>query len=200
MVVAILCSWTIKFTLSQKPFVTWWYLTQSKVACDIYPSFSSHLVYFSRTWIYLEVRCSWGWCEWIHEHRRALLFFHIERYLHLSLAYSSGTRRAMSGMLPSFQCMEICVINAAPCCSTSVQYVCFSGLFSNVLHVVFLLLARGKDVSYQCLGFKAESLLSWLHVWRLDRSSRLNSIVEDCKVSSLLGELFSFNADSWEWF
>lgn len=153
------------------------------------PPFFSHLVSFPRTWMYLEVRFSWGWCEWIHEHRRAPLFFHMERYLPLSLAYSSGAQRAISGMLLSFLYLEICVIDAISCCSTSVQYVCFSGHFSNVLCVVFLLLARGKDVSCQCLGLKTESLLSWLHVWRLDRSNRLNSIAEDCKVSSLLGEL-----------
>lgn len=58
-------------------------------------------------------------------------------YLSLSLTYPSGTQTAISGLLLSFLYIEICVTNAISSCSASVQHICFSVLFSNVLYVVF---------------------------------------------------------------
>lgn len=58
-------------------------------------------------------------------------------YLLLSLTCPSGTQRAISGLLLSFLYIEICATNAISSCSASVQCLCFSVTFSNVLYVVF---------------------------------------------------------------
>ena len=57
-------------------------------------------------------------------------------------------------------------MNAISCCSTSVRYAWFSVIFSNVL-----LSATGKDLSYQCSGFK----------WNLNRA--------DCMSGGLIGQI-----------
>lgn len=92
-------------------------------------------------------------------------------YLPLSLTYPSGTQRAISGLLLSFLYTEIRATNAISSRSASVQCICFSVTFSNVLHVVFCFWPEEKTFLVNVKDFKQ------------------NLYFADCKSGGLIGQI-----------